>query len=236
MLLHSLALLAAARHTVLFHKPAGVVTTHADELGRPTVYDALRAALPAPLSALAWHACGRLDQNTSGLLVLTTDGGLVHHVTHPSASSPRARGGGGATVEKEYRALCMGALGDDALDRLRAGVELGGGLGSSRPARVRVEAREPRAGPPRNTWLRVVIDEGKNRQVRRMLHAVGSGVLRLERVRVGGLTLRGLEEPGAWRRLDDSEVRSELGYAPPAPERASPRPRRARAKSRRRTM
>ena len=110
MLLHSLAFLAAARHTVLFHKPAGVVTTHADELGRPTVYDALRAALPAPLSALAWHACGRLDQNTSGLLVLTTDGGLVHHVTHPSASSPRARGGGGATVEKEYRALCMGAL------------------------------------------------------------------------------------------------------------------------------
>ena len=87
MLLHSLAFLAAARHTVLFHKPAGVVTTHADELGRPTVYDALRAALPAPLSALAWHACGRLDQNTSGLLVLTTDGGLVHHVTHPSATS-----------------------------------------------------------------------------------------------------------------------------------------------------
>ena len=62
MLLHNLALLAAARHTVLFHKPAGVVTTHADELGRPTVYEAVRAALPPPLSTLPWHACGRLDQ------------------------------------------------------------------------------------------------------------------------------------------------------------------------------
>ena len=233
MLLHSLALLAAARHTVLFHKPAGVVTTHADELGRPTVYDALRAALPAPLSALAWHACGRLDQNTSGLLVLTTDGGLVHHVTNPSARRPSAAA---ETVEKEYRALCMGVLGDDALARLRAGVELGGGLGRSRPARVRVEAHEPPAGPPRNTWLRVVIAEGKNRQVRRMLHAVGSGVLRLERVRVGRLTLRGLEEPGAWRRLDDGEVRAELGYSPACSERASRASTsiRARSKSRRR--
>ena len=177
---------SAGRHTtVLFHKPAGVVTTHVDELGRPTVYESLRAALPPPLRALDWHACGRLDLNTSGLLVLTTDGALVHHVTNPTAGRAAAAAAGGAPpptkVEKEYRALCMGALDDDALDALRAGVELGGGLGRSSRARVqRAEPPEslpppsppsadapPRCrGAPRNTWLRIVIAEGKNRQVR----------------------------------------------------------------------
>ena len=176
-----------------YHKPAGVLVTHDDELNRPTVYD----NLPDDDGA-RWHAVGRLDADTTGLLLLTNDGKLVQHVTDPVANTDG--------VVKEYRVRCGTTIDDAALAQLRSGVELSGGLGSTQPADVELDD-EPRQ-------LRVRIREGKNRQVRRMIQAVGSSVLQLHRERVGELSLGelGLEE-GAWRALSDDEVESALGYA-----------------------
>ena len=184
----------ALRTRVLaYHKPAGVLVTHDDELNRPTVYD----NLPDDDGA-RWHAVGRLDADTTGLLLLTNDGKLVQHVTDPVANTDG--------VVKEYRVRCGTTIDDAALAQLREGVALSGGLGSTQPADVELDD-EPRQ-------LRVRIREGKNRQVRRMIQAVGSSVLQLHRERVGELSLGelGLEE-GAWRELSDDEVQSALGYA-----------------------
>lgn len=192
---------------ILFHKPLGTVTTHRDQLGRRTVYEALEDALPQELSSLGpWHSCGRLDLDTSGLLLFTNDGGCVDHVTNPT------RKPADASVPKTYKALCMGKLDPANVERMRQGVDLCAGLGMSAPARVEVLGYEER--PPK-TWLAVTISEGKNRQVRRMLHAVGSGVMKLQRISIGRLELDGrVELPGDWRVLEDAEVRSALGYEP----------------------
>jgi pseudouridine synthase len=192
---------------ILFHKPLGTVTTHHDQLGRRTVYEALEDALPQELSSSGpWHSCGRLDLDTSGLLLLTNDGGCVDHVTNPTSKPADA------SVPKTYKALCMGKLDPANVERLRQGVDLCAGLGVSAPARVEVLGYEER--PPK-TWLAVTISEGKNRQVRRMIHAVGSGVMKLQRISIGKLELDGrVESPGDWRVLEDAEVRSALGYEP----------------------
>jgi len=130
------------------------------------------AALPAALRQQgALHAVGRLDQNTSGLLLLTTDGRLLHHVTNPTAHSRAAAGSyaeGGGAVSKTYVAR-VARLNASAVERLRrGGVGLGGGLGESGPAEV--ELLEERGA---SCTLRLTLREGKNRQVRRMLHGVG---------------------------------------------------------------
>jgi pseudouridine synthase len=140
-----------------FHKAVGLVTTHHDEHGRETVYQRLRAVLPRPLRDVAWHAIGRLDKDTSGLLLFTDDGALVHHATQPSTGLP-----------KTYRVLAKGLLGEAELAQLRAGVELSGGLGRSAPAEARVVAHQIAT-----SWLELTLREGKNREVRRMLLAVG---------------------------------------------------------------
>lgn len=187
---------------IAFHKPKGVVTSRVDPLGRPTVYDALLDALPTELRRHDYQAVGRLDLNTSGLLLFTNDGWLAHQVTNPTARADHR-------VLKTYRAR-VAKLTDAALQQLRQGVELGGGLGRSQPAAVEVD-REERS----SSWVRLTLCEGKNRQVRRMLHAVGSGVIELERIAVGGLTLdRDLCTVGSWRLLQDDEVREHLGYEP----------------------
>ncbi|MBL8787673.1 MAG: rRNA pseudouridine synthase, partial [Deltaproteobacteria bacterium] len=121
-----------ARTKVLaYHKPRGVVTTHDDELGRETVYDRLRATLDASLAVEDWHAIGRLDQDTTGLLLVTNDGALVHHATQPATKVP-----------KTYRALVKGRLDEGTLQALRDGVELSGGLGRSAPCEVLLEVHQ----------------------------------------------------------------------------------------------
>jgi pseudouridine synthase len=187
---------AAPRVVVAFHKPVGLVTTHHDEHGRPTVYDALRAALPAHLRKTEWHAVGRLDKDTSGLLLFTNDGALVHFATQPSSG-----------LTKTYRVLAKGLLDDAALAPLREGVELTGGLGKSAPASVRVLGHRVAT-----TDLELELREGKNREVRRMLLAIGSQVIRLQRVRIGTLALDVAE--GAARVVTDAELRAHLGYPP----------------------
>jgi 23S rRNA pseudouridine2605 synthase len=190
--------------TVLFHKPAGCVTTHSDNRDLPaqherkTVYDHLPDGLKR--MGTKWHAVGRLDLKTSGLLLMTTDGNLVKHVCDPETK-----------LKKTYRALCMGHLEEERLEQLRQGVDLAGGLGFSAPCDVELEGYEGRS----KTCLSIKISQGKNRQVRRMLHSVKSGVIELQRVSIGGLTLDGIEEPGDWRWVGDEEMLKFLDYKPP---------------------
>jgi 23S rRNA pseudouridine2605 synthase len=162
----------------LLNKPAGVVTTASDPQGRPTVLDLVP---PEPRV----FPVGRLDAATEGLLLLTNDGDLAHRLTHPSFG-----------VEKEYLAEVATPPSRGELRRLREGVDLDDG----RTAPARVTLVPPRA-------VRLVIHEGRNRQVRRMLDAVGHPVLRLVRTRIGPLTDRRLR-PGEWRPLTSDEVRS----------------------------
>jgi 23S rRNA pseudouridine2605 synthase len=166
------------RVTFAVHKPAGVVSTARDTHGRPTVLDLVDA------EGLRLYPVGRLDADSSGLLLLTNDGELANRLTHPSFE-----------VAKTYRATLAGApIGDDALARLREGVQLDDG--PTAPAQVRrVGGRE----------IELTIHEGRNRQVRRMCAAVGHPVLALRRVSFGPLALDGLAE-GEHRRLDEHEL------------------------------
>lgn len=178
--------------TLLLHKPTGYVVTAHDEQGRRTIYDLLPGA-PSHLRYV-----GRLDVDTSGLLILTTDGELAHRLTHPSRE-----------VEKEYEAWVTGVVPEAALEQLRRGVRLEDG--TTRPALVE---RLPGEEPP--TRARLVIHEGRNRQVRRMFEAVGHGVFRLQRTRMGPLELGDLPL-GHSRKLTPEELnalREVVGLAP----------------------
>jgi 23S rRNA pseudouridine2605 synthase len=171
-----------ARHTyVLLHKPRGVVSTASDPAGRETVLDLVP-------SAARLYPVGRLDYDSEGLLLLTDDGDLTLALTHPRHE-----------VEKEYHALLERPLDDAALEHLRQGVLLDG-----RPTAPATIERAWRDGP--REWLRVTIREGRNRQVRRMIEAVGGQVLRLVRSRIGPISLDDDLPPGAWRHLAEQEV------------------------------
>ncbi|HEY1990281.1 MAG TPA: pseudouridine synthase [Acidimicrobiales bacterium] len=172
-------------HYVL-NKPAGVVSTAEDTHGRPTVVELV------PDDPRVFPV-GRLDMDSEGLLLLTNDGRLTHRLTHPSFGVP-----------KEYLVEVEGEPSAGDVRRLREGVDLEDG--PTAPARVAVV--EP-------TLLRMVIHEGRNRQVRRMCEAVGHPVVRLVRTRIGPLTDPTLE-PGAWRPLTIDEVRALAAAAIPA--------------------
>lgn len=161
----------------LLNKPEGVITTAHDPQGRPTVVELVP---PEPRV----YPVGRLDLDTSGLLLLTNDGDLANRLAHPSHG-----------VEKEYLAEVRGRPSSGVVRRLREGVELDDG----RTAPARVSQPDPGV-------LRITIHEGRNRQVRRMCEAVGYPVLRLVRVRIGPLRDASLA-PGQWRELTTAEVR-----------------------------
>lgn len=174
---------AGERLVLAFHKPAGLVTTRNDPAGRPTVYDRLE-------DVGRWvFPVGRLDRDTSGLLILTNDHGLGQRLTDPESHVP-----------KTYHARVRGLPDAAALRLLCEGLPLEKGL-VTRPARVRVLGTA-RGG---STWLELVLTEGKNRQVRRMGAAVGHEVLQLVRVKIGGLALGELPS-GAWRVLSAAEI------------------------------
>jgi len=162
----------------LLNKPAGVLSTASDPQGRPTVVQ-LVPAEPRVFPV------GRLDADTEGLLLLTNDGEVTNRLTHPRHG-----------VEKEYLAHVEGTPSRGALRRLREGVELDDGI--TAPAKASVVSPGV---------VRLVIHEGRNRQVRRMCEAVGHPVRRLVRVRIGPLTDSRLA-PGAWRELRQDEVRA----------------------------
>jgi len=172
-----------AGHTYyLLHKPEGIMTTARDPEGRSTVLQ-LVPARPRVFPV------GRLDRETSGALLLTDDGALAHRILHPRYG-----------VEKEYIAVVEGTITDQATLALREGVLLEGERRPTAPAQVEVLDRKNK-----RSRLRVIVHEGRNRQVRRMLEAVGYPVLQLRRERIGPVRLGNLDA-GVFRVLTPNEV------------------------------
>lgn len=183
---------AGSEHVyIMLHKPAGYLSTVSDPLGRPTVLD----LLPPDLRRRRVYPVGRLDNDTSGLLLLTNDGDFALHLTHPRYA-----------LAKHYEALVEGRPGNTALHGLRQGVlitEDNGRRYKTAPARIDYIRHEGTA-----TRLGLTIHEGRKRQVRRMLATVGLPVLALKRLGIGTLRLDSLPG-GKWRFLTEAEV-SEL--------------------------
>lgn len=205
--------------TLALHKPAGIITTRRDERSRPTVYDFLPAESPWVFPA------GRLDADSEGLLVLTNDSALAVQLTDPDHRVP-----------KTYQVTVDGVVSEESLHLLREGVELADGR--TRPATTRILEASPG-----RTLLEVVLAEGRNRQVRRMLAARGHRVRRLVRVAIGAYLLGDLP-PGEIRSLTPSDLaqltaaesapavnrsgspRGQSAQTPRSSPRASPAPRR----------
>jgi 23S rRNA pseudouridine2605 synthase len=176
---------AAATRVLLYHKPVGELVTRSDPEGRPTVF----ARLPPG----RWIAVRRLDINRSGLLLLTESGELANQLMHPRYG-----------LEREYVARVKGELSAAELARLREGILLDGVPASFE----RIESDRPGEGV--NRWYRVVLREGRNREVRRLFEALGHPVSRLSRVRYGPLELPADLAPGKWRELVDTAKISKL--------------------------
>lgn len=190
---------------LIYHKPAGEIVSADDPRGRPTVFDRL-----PHVRGGRWIAVGRLDYNTSGLLVLTTSGDLAARLMHPRYE-----------IEREYAVRIDGRLSGEEARRLTEGVLLEDG-----PARF--DSLSDEGGEGRNRWYRVVLHEGRNREVRRIFEALGRRVTRLMRVRFGPIALPPGLRRGQHRELDDAEVgrlMARLALPTPAPAaRARPTP------------
>ncbi|MFZ4480184.1 MAG: pseudouridine synthase [Rhodoferax sp.] len=174
---------APAARVIAYHKPAGEVVTHDDPQNRPTVFRRLPKLFQGK-----WQSVGRLDLNTEGLLLFTSSGQLANNLMHPRFG-----------LEREYAVRVLGSLSKDEKQRLLEGVKLDDGV-------AQFGSIEEGGGEGANCWYRVTISEGRNREVRRMLEAVGHAVSRLIRIRYGAMVLpRGLRR-GAWMELDAGDI------------------------------
>lgn len=169
---------------LVYHKPAGEIVSTSDPEGRATVFDRL-----PPMKAGKWLAVGRLDFNTEGLLLFTTSGDLANRLMHPRYG-----------IEREYAVRTLGELEEGMRQKLLSGVELEDGPASFNKI-------SDGGGEGANRWYRVIISEGRNREVRRMFEAIGLTVSRLIRTRYGVMTLPASLKRGRWEELDEHAVR-----------------------------
>lgn len=179
---------------LLYHKPLGEVTTRSDPQGRPTVFE----RLPPPATG-RWVVVGRLDVNTSGLLVFTTDGELAHRLMHPSYE-----------LRREYLVRVRGNPPVSALQALQRGIALQDG-----PARF--DELVPAGASEGHSWFRVALHEGRNREVRRLWEAAGYEVSRLKRLAYGPFSLPEDLAPGRWQVLAPAQVAAAAARIPASP-------------------
>jgi len=177
-----------APRVILYHKPVGELVTRSDPEGRPTVFDRLPKLSPG-----RWVSIGRLDLNSSGLLLFTDSGELANEFMHPRQE-----------IEREYEVRVQGGLDAEAMRKLLSGITLADG-----DARfLKIETIQGKKADGTNRWYRVVLAEGRNREVRRMVEAVGGRVSRLTRVRFGPVVLPGHLAPGRWEEIDAGKMRA----------------------------
>jgi 23S rRNA pseudouridine2605 synthase len=170
---------------ILYNKPEGEICTRSDPEKRPTVYDHL-----PPISGDRWISVGRLDFNTSGLLLFTNEGELANKLMHPSS-----------VIDREYLVRIQGAVDNDMKQRLRDGVLLDDGMAKFTDV---VDG----AGEGRNQWFYCVVMEGRNREVRRLWESQGVTVSRLKRVRYGNIFIPSHVRVGQWIELSDQEIQA----------------------------
>ncbi|MFT7389432.1 MAG: 23S rRNA pseudouridine2605 synthase [Candidatus Endobugula sp.] len=175
---------------LLYNKPEGEICTRSDPENRPTVYDRL-----PPISGDRWISVGRLDFNTSGLLLFTNDGELANKLMHPSS-----------VIDREYLARIQGTVDNDMKQRLRDGVELDDGI-------AKFSDVVDGAGEGRNQWFYCVVMEGRNREVRRLWESQGVTVSRLKRVRYGSIFIPSHVRVGQWVEMTEGEIKSLCGTA-----------------------
>lgn len=172
------------RRVLIYNKPLGEISTRHDPEGRPTVYDHL-----PPLKQGRWIAIGRLDINTSGLLVFTTDGELANLMMHPSAN-----------IDREYAVRVLGDVTEETLEKLKEGVLLEDGMAKFTDVQFF-------DGDGANKWYHCVVMEGRNREVRRLWESQGLKVSRLKRVRYGSIFLPSDVKIGTWKELTSKEIK-----------------------------
>jgi len=172
------------QRVILYNKPEGEICSRNDPQGRPRVFDRL-----PPLKGERWISVGRLDYNTSGLLLFTNDGDLANKLMHPSS-----------VIDREYLVRIQGTVDDEMKRALTEGVLLDDGL-------ARFTDIVEGAGEGRNRWFYCVIMEGRNREVRRLWESQGVKVSRLKRVRYGNIFIPSHVRVGQWQELNDKEIR-----------------------------
>lgn len=180
---------AQVPRVLLYHKPEGEIVSRDDPEGRPSVFDNL-----PPVRGGRWITVGRLDFNTEGLLIFTTDGELANRLSHPRYE-----------VEREYAVRLLGSLDAEQMDALLTGIPLEDG-------QAKVESIVPAGGEGVNQWYRLVIKEGRNREVRRLMEHLGLTVSRLIRVRFGPVAMPSRLKRGMREELEEAEVEALLRW------------------------